>query len=76
MSEYFYLRNLQKGIEMGFISEFSEQLCTSLSIPQEIKLTKLYKELCAYSPEWENLMNEFNFASGINSNYLELFIER
>jgi hypothetical protein len=34
MSEYFYLRNLHKGIEMGLVYAFSEQLCTSLLIPQ------------------------------------------
>lgn len=40
------------------------------------KVKNLYKELCSPSPEWEYLNLEFNYASGINSNNLEAFIQQ
>jgi len=52
MSEYFYLTQIHRGTPMAKAYCFSEDFCTSISMPNDKALNRLYRELTANSPEW------------------------
>lgn len=74
--EYFYLSQLARGTPVPKVYCLSPDFCTSISMPFEKIVNRIYKQLCAYSPEWNFLNQEFNYASGINSSYLEAFLDQ